>query len=249
MNRGNAEGDDEMKIGLLGMGTIGSGVYEIVQKRADMEIVRVLDLRPIPELGEKLTARFEDIVQDEQIDTVVELMGGLEPAHEFALRAMRAGKNVITANKLMISHHFDEIMRTAKERSVALRLSACVGGGIPYLHNLLRARRVDEILWVGGIVNGTTNLILDTMQAREAEFDAVLREAQRLGYAEADPASDIDGIDARSKLTIAMNLAFGAVADTRAVLTEGLRRLTRADVAQFRRLGFVCRYLTYAQRL
>ena len=248
MNRGNAEGDDEMKIGLLGMGTIGSGVYEIVQKRADMEIVRVLDLRPIPELGEKLTARFEDIVQDEQIDTVVELMGGLEPAHEFALRAMRAGKNVITANKLMISHHFDEIMRTAKERSVALRLSACVGGGIPYLHNLLRARRVDEILWVGGIVNGTTNLILDTMQAREAEFDAVLREAQRLGYAEADPASDIDGIDARSKLTIAMNLAFGAVADTRAVLTEGLRRLTRADVAQFRRLGFVCRYLTYAQR-
>ena len=237
-----------MRIGLLGMGTIGSGVYEIVAKRTDMEIARVLDLRRIPGLGDKLTTRFEDILEDTSIDTVVELMGGLEPVHEFVVRALRAGKNVVTANKLMLSHHYAEIAQAAKDSGAAVRVSASVGGGIPYLHNLLRARRVDNILWVGGIVNGTTNLILDTMQTSGAGFDEVLREAQRLGYAEADPSSDIDGIDARSKITISMNVAFGGVADTREVPTEGIRRLTGADVEQFANLGRVCRFLARAER-
>ena len=229
-----------MRIGLLGMGTIGSGVYEIVARRADMEIARVLDLRPIPGLGGKLTTRFEDILEDKTIDTVVELMGGLEPAHEFVVRALRAGKSVVTANKLMLSHHYAEVAQAAHDSGAGVRVSASVGGGIPYLHNLLRARRVDAIKWVGGILNGTTNLILDTMQSSGAGFDEVLREAQRLGYAEADPSSDIDGIDVRSKITIAMNIAFGGVADTREVPTEGIRRLTGEDVRQFARMGRVC---------
>ena len=237
-----------MRIGLLGMGTIGSGVYEIVAKRADMEIARVLDLRPIPGLGGKLTTRFEDILEDKTIDTVVELMGGLEPAHEFVVRALRAGKSVVTANKLMLSHHYAEVAQAAHDSGAGVRVSASVGGGIPYLHNLLRARRVDAIKWVGGILNGTTNLILDTMQTSGAGFDEVLREAQRLGYAEADPSSDIDGIDARSKITISMNVAFGGVADTREVPTEGIRRLTGADVEQFAKLGRVCRFLARAER-
>ena len=237
-----------MRIGLLGMGTIGSGVYEIVARRADMEIARVLDLRRIPGLGDKLTARFEDILEDESIDTVVELMGGLEPAHEFVVRALRAGKNVVTANKLMLSHHYAEVAQAACESGAGVRVSASVGGGIPYLHNLLRARRVDAIKWVGGILNGTTNLILDTMQTSGAGFDEVLREAQRLGYAEADPSSDIDGIDVRSKITIAMNIAFGGVADTREVPTEGIRRLTGEDVKQFAKMGRVCRFLARAER-
>ena len=237
-----------MRIGLLGMGTIGSGVYEIVAARTDMEVARVLDLRRIPGLGEKLTTRFEDILEDAAIDTVVELMGGLEPAHEFVVRALRAGKNVVTANKLMLSHHYAEIARAASESGASVRISASVGGGIPYLHNLQRARRVDNILWVGGILNGTTNLILDTMQTSGAGFEEVLREAQRLGYAEADPSSDIDGIDARSKITISMNMAFGGVADTRAVPTEGIRRITGEDVKQFARMGRVCRFLALAER-
>ena len=238
-----------MKIGLLGMGTIGSGVYEILEKRGDIEVQRVLDLRKIAGLGDRLTARFEDILEDGSIDTVVELMGGLEPAHEYVVRSMRAGKNVVTANKLMVSRHFDEILRTSQSNDVAFRLSACVGGGIPYIHNLLRARRVDFILWVGGIVNGTTNLILDTMQSSGAGFQEALQEAQRMGYAEADPSSDIDGVDARSKLTIAMNLAFDGVADTNAVLTEGIRNLTGQDIRRFRELGYVCRFLSSARRL
>ena len=134
------------------------------------------------------------------------------------------------------------------KRQAAVRASASVGGGIPYLHNLLRARRVDAIRWVGGIVNGTTNLILDTMQTEGAGFEHALSEAQRLGYAEADPSSDIDGIDARSKLTISMNIAFGGVADTHLVPTEGIGRLTSADVALFKRMGRVCRFLAHAQR-
>ena len=147
-------------------------------------------------------------------------MGGLEPAHEFVVRALRAGKSVVTANKLMLSHHYAEVAQAAHDSGAGVRVSASVGGGIPYLHNLLRARRVDNILWVGGILNGTTNLILDTMQSSGAGFDEVLREAQRLGYAEADPSSDIDGIDVRSKITIAMNIALGGVADTREVPTR-----------------------------
>ena len=238
-----------MRIGLLGMGTIGSGVYEIVEARGDMEIARVLDLRKIAGLGDRLTHRFEDILDDPTIDTVVELMGGLEPAREFVVRALRAGKNVVSANKLMLSHHYAEVAQAARDGGAAVRVSASVGGGIPYIHNLLRARRVDDILRVGGIVNGTTNLILDTMQTSGAGFEEVLREAQRLGYAEADPSSDIDGIDARSKITIAMNVAFGGVADTHDVPTEGIRRLTGADVGQFARMGRVCRFIARAQRL
>ena len=121
-----------MRIGLLGMGTIGSGVYEIVARRADMEIARVLDLRPIPGLGGKLTTRFEDILEDKTIDTVVELMGGLEPAHEFVVRALRAGKSVVTANKLMLSHHYAEVAQAAHDSGAGVRVSASVGGGIPY---------------------------------------------------------------------------------------------------------------------
>lgn len=238
-----------MRIGLLGMGTIGSGVFEILDKRTDIEVVRVLDLRKIAGLGDRLTTRFEDILEDSSIDTVVELMGGLEPAHEFVIRSMRAGKNVVTANKLMVSHHFDELFRTSQSNAVLFRLSASVGGGIPYLHNLLRARRVDNILNVGGIVNGTTNLILDTMQSSDADFSVVLKEAQRMGYAEADPSADIDGIDARSKITIAMNLAFDGVADTNAVHTEGIRRLTRTDIECFKKLNYVCRFIGRAERI
>src|SRR5699024_8714637 len=160
-----------------------------------------------------------------------------------------AGKSVVTANKLMLSHHYAAVAQAAHDSGAGVRVSASVGGGIPYLHNLLRARRVDEIKWVGGILNGTTNLILDTMQTSGAGFDEVLREAQRMGYAEADPSSDIDGIDVRSKITIAMNIAFGGVADTREVPTEGIRRLTGEDVRQFAHMGRVCRFLARAERM
>ena len=237
-----------MNIGLLGMGTIGSGVFEILEKRSDIRVSRVLDLREIAGLEGRLTRRFEDILEDPAIDTVVELLGGLEPAHTFAVRSMQAGKHFVTANKLMVSTHFSELMRVADEAGVEFRFSACVGGGIPYLYNLLRARRADRVLEVGGIVNGTTNLILDTMQSTGADFQEVLLQAQRMGYAEADPSADIDGLDARSKLSISMNLAFDVCIDPAAIPTAGIRHLHKGDVEAFAALGYACRFLTRAVR-
>ena len=237
-----------MNIGLLGMGTIGSGVFEILEKRSDIRVSRVLDLRDIAGLEGRLTRRFEDILEDPAIDTVVELLGGLEPAHTFAVRSMQAGKHFVTANKLMVSTHFSELMRVADEAGVEFRFSACVGGGIPYLYNLLRARRADRVLEVGGIVNGTTNLILDTMQSTGADFQEVLLQAQRMGYAEADPSADIDGLDARSKLAISMNLAFDVCIDPAAIPTAGIRHLHKGDVEAFAALGYACRFLTRAVR-
>ena len=185
-----------------------------------MEIARVLDLRPIPGLGGKLTTRFEDILEDKSIDTVVELMGGLEPAHEFVVRALRAGKSVVTANKLMLSHHYAEVAQPPTTTARACAFPPASAGASPTCTTFCaRGAWITSCGWAA-YSNGTTNLILDTMQTSGAGFDEVLREAQRLGYAEADPSSDIDGIDVRSKITIAMNIAFGGVADTRQVPTE-----------------------------
>lgn len=230
------------------MGTIGSGVFEICKHREDISVKRVLDLRNIAQLGEILTQRFEDIESDSEIDTVVELMGGVEPARTFALRAMRAGKNFVTANKLMVATHMAELFAAAKENNVEFRLGASVGGGISYLASLVRARRVDTLTSVYGIVNGTTNLILDNMQSTGAEFVEALLEAQRKGYAEANPSSDIDGIDARSKLAISMSLAFSAVANPEEIPTTGIRSLKKTDIQVFKSMGYACRFLTYAAK-
>lgn len=238
-----------MNIGLLGMGTIGSGVFELVSKRQDMRITRVLDKRNIEGAEQLLTQNVDDILNDPDIDVVVELMGGIEPAHEFAIRALKAGKHFVSANKLMIAHNFRELFDTAREHNACIGISASVGGGIPFLHALTRARRVDNITGVGGIVNGTTNLILDVMQSGDAGFADVLKEAQQAGYAEADPAADIDGVDACCKLTIAVNLAYGGIAQPNDILTSGIRQLTREDVAMIKRRGFVCKLLARSSYL
>ena len=237
-----------MKIALLGMGTVGSGVYELLEGREDMRIVRILDRRSLGAADRLRTENIEEILSDEDIDTVVELLGGVEPARSWAEAALRAGKHLVSANKLMLSAGLPGLLRAAREGGAQMRISASVGGGIPYLPNLIRARRVDELREIGGIVNGTTNLILDTMQREDADFAEVLARAQREGYAEADPSADIDGIDARSKLAIAASTAFGALVPPEAIPTEGIRRLTKGDVANFKRMGRVCRLLARAER-
>ena len=235
-----------MKIGLLGMGTIGSGVYEQLENNARISVGRVLDLRKIPGVEHLLTTDFDDILQDPSIDTVVELMGGAEPAHTFAVKAMQAGKNFVSANKLMIARFLPELAKVAGENGVELRFSPAVGGGIPYLFNLLRAKRADRILKVGGIVNGTTNFILDMMQAEDVDFDEALSTARELGYAEANPANDIDGLDAENKIAIAATLAFDRYVTVEQVLTEGIGRIRKQDIAAFRSMGRVCRFLARA---
>lgn len=238
-----------MKIGLLGIGTVGAGVLEQVAEREDMSIKRVLVRRDIPELGALTTRSFDEILNDPEIDTVVEVIGGMQPAYDYVMRALRAGKNVITANKLMLSYHMEELLRTAKESGVQLRFDASVGGGIPYLFNLMRSGRADTIQSLFGIVNGTTNLILDTMQSNGSDFADVLAQAQRAGYAEADPSADIDGIDARSKLCVAASVAFGCCINPEEVAMAGIRNITREDVLAFKKLGYVCRLLVRAERL
>ena len=238
-----------MKIGLLGIGTIGTGVREHLAGRDDISIKRILVRRDHPELGALATFHYEDILFDPEIDTVVELMGGMQPAFDYVLSALKAGKNVVTANKLMLSYHFEELLAAAQQSGVLLKIDASVGGGIPYLFNLMRSGRADTIHSLFGIVNGTTNLILDTMQLNGSEFSDVLAQAQRAGYAEADPSADIDGIDARSKLCISASIAFRRFVLPDDIAVSGIRNITREDIQVFKKLGYVCRLLVRAERI
>ena len=238
-----------MKIGLLGMGTIGSGVYAMLEGHPQITIKRILDRRTLPGGAESLrTERVEDILDDPEIDTVVELLGGVQPAHNFALRALRAGKNLVSANKLMLSADFAVLLRAAQDSGAQLRISASVGGGIPWLPNLLRARRLAGIQTIGGIVNGTTNFILDAMQRQGMPYAEALALAQRLGYAEANPSADVDGFDARSKLALSASIAFDALIDPERIPTAGIRGISVQDIEYFRTRGWVCRLLARAQQ-
>ncbi len=232
-----------MKIGLLGLGTIGSGVYEHLSRRDDISVKRILELVRHPGLEHLETSDFNEILNDAEIDTVVELIGGMEPAHTFTVQALKAGKNVVSANKLMLSHHMEQILTLAREMGVHYRYDASVGGSIPFLYNLMRYRGADRLVGLSGIVNGTTNLILDVMQTDGRAFDDVLAEAQRMGYAEANPSADIDGIDAMCKLSIASAVAYQKYVRPEDIDTEGIRHITAGDIIHFKKMGRVCRLI------
>ena len=237
-----------MKIGLLGLGTIGSGIYEHLKKRDDIEVVRILELLRHPGLEHLETSDFTEILNDARIDTVIELIGGMEPAHTFTVQALKAGKNVVSANKLMLSHHMEEILTLARENGVHYRYDASVGGSIPFLYNLMRYRAADTLTSVSGIVNGTTNLILDVMQREGRGFDDVLAEAQKLGYAEANPSADVDGVDAECKLCIASAVAYQQYVRPDDVDTEGIRHIRAGDIIYFKQMNRVCRLLVNSAR-
>ena len=238
-----------MNIALLGMGTVGSGVYALLQGRTDLRIRRILDRRTLPAPAEALrTEDYADILSDPAIDTVVELLGGVEPAHGMALAALKAGKHVVSANKLMLSADFASLLRAASASGAQLRISASAGGGIPWLTNVLRVRRLGRIDSVAGIYNGTTNFILDAMQRQGIQYSEALAQAQALGYAEADPSADVDGWDARSKLVLSGSIAFDALLDPEKIPTRGIRGITAADIAFFQSRGWVCRLIAHAER-
>lgn len=237
-----------MRAALLGMGKIGSGVYEQLAGREDITIEKVLDIRPIKGMEDRQVYHFEEIENDKSIDTVVELMGGKEPAHSFALRAIRSGKNFVSANKHMLARFLPELTAECEKNGVEIRYSAAVGGGIPYLYNLLRLKRSDDILCVSGIVNGTTNYILDLMQSESASFDDVLKKAQEMGYAESDPTNDIEGMDAANKLALMCDLAFDCSIDPEMIMREGIKDISRQDVALFAQMGKVVRYIVKGEK-
>lgn len=229
------KGDDCMKLAILGYGTIGAGVYDLA-KQAGLEPTRVLDLRSVPE-GTQTS--LQEILTDPEIEAVVETMGGLHPAFEYALAALEAGKHLVTANKLLVSEYGDRLAQAAKEHRVSFRFSAACGGGIPFLPALQDAARFDRIVRAGGILNGTTNFMLDRMERFAESYEDALSRAQALGYAERDPSADVDGLDTMRKCKLISALAFGVLPE--GIPTAGIRSLRASDVSWYRGRKRVCR--------
>jgi homoserine dehydrogenase len=250
-----------IKVGLLGCGTVGGGVVQLLRANAayiearvgaPIEIARVLvrdpDKERVPELDKgRLTTDPEAVLGDASLDAVVEVMGGVEPARGLVTRAIAARKQVVTANKMLLALHGAELLDSAKERGVDLAFEGAVGGGIPVIRVLRDALASDTIASLSGIVNGTSNYVLTRMRADGLSFDAAVKEAQRLGYAEADPTLDIGGGDAAHKLVVLSMLAFGARLDGVKVHTEGLGEVEAVDHAFADRFGFVVKQLAIAK--
>ena len=232
-----------MRIGLLGFGVVGRGVYEITSAREDMQVVKVLCLEDISLPDAQAVKDFNEILSDDTIDTVVEAMGGLHPAYDFVRAAVEAGKNVVTSNKALVCTFYDELLPLAAAKGVQLRCTAAVGGGIGWLSELERARRVQTIRQVGGIMNGTCNYILDNMTRMGLPYDEVLKQAQKLGYAEANPSTDVDGIDTWHKAILSSNIAFGVSVDKTTVPVAGIRNIQAQDVENFKAHGLVCKLI------
>lgn len=232
-----------MNIGLLGCGVVGGGILDFCAKRQDLRVTKVLVRRARPDLGALAVTDIADIVGDEGIGIVAEVMGGLHPAYEYICAALKAGKHVVTANKAVISAYYPELVGLARKCGVSLRCTAAVGGGIPWLTNLERCKRLDTISQITGIMNGTTNFIMDAMHAAPVSFPEILKQAQELGYAEADPSADIDGDDVRRKLTISANVAFDALVREEDIPMFGIRTVTDGDIRAFQAHGFVCKLL------
>ncbi len=251
-----------IKIGLLGSGTVGTGVVRVLQKNAheieqkvgapvEVKTVLVRDIhkmRPYLE-GIQLTDDMETILRDDEIGIVVELMGGLHPAREYMLAAMEAGKHVVTANKDVVAQFGRDMFEMAERNQVEFLFEASVGGGIPIvtpLKECLTANRITEVI---GIVNGTTNYMLTKMTQCGSDYAAVLREAQEKGYAEADPAADVEGLDAARKAAILASLAFNTRVSLENVSAEGITRITPEDIDYARELGYVVKLLAIARDL
>ena len=237
-----------MNIGLLGFGVVGRGVYEITEKRSDMQVKKVLCLEEINLPDAESVKDIKLIVEDPSIDTVVEAMGGLHPAYEFVRAAIEAGKNVVTSNKALVCTFYDELLPLAKEKGVSFRSTAAVGGGIGWLSELERSRRVQKINEVGGIMNGTCNYILDNMTRFGLDYADVLKQAQKLGYAEANPSTDVDGIDTWHKVILSSNIAFGVTVDKESVPVAGIRNIQAQDVENFKAHGLVCKLISTGKR-
>ena len=233
-----------MNIGLLGFGVVGKGVYEITSARSDMQVTKILCLEEISLKDAQAVKHFDEILTDDSIDTVVEAIGGLHPAYEFVRAAMEAGKNVVTSNKALMATFYDDLLPLAKEKGVMLRCTAAVGGGIGWLSELERVRRAETVSRVGGIMNGTCNYILDSMTRLGLTYADALRQAQELGYAEANPSTDVDGIDTWHKLIISANIAFGVSLDRTNIPAAGIRHIKAEDVANFKAHGLTCKLIS-----
>ena len=233
-----------MRIGLLGFGVVGRGLYDLTQAHDDITVAKVVCLEDVTLPDAEVTKNFQDVLNDETIDTVVEAMGGLHPAYEFVRAAMEAGKNIVTSNKALVATFYDELVPLAKEKGICFRCTAAVGGGISWLSELERTRRTQTVEQVGGIMNGTCNYILDSMTRLGLGYDAALKQAQELGYAEANPTTDVEGIDTWHKVILSSNIGFGVSLIPETVPVCGISKITAADVEQFTARGLVCKLIS-----
>ena len=239
-----------MKIAIMGFGTVGSGTYEVLKSIDDVEVVRILarhGREGYDEINPIITSDIADITSNPDIDLVVESIGGIEPAREYVLACMKAGKHVVTPNKNLVSACYDELKKAAAENGVSLRFSAAAGGGIPWLYNLARTKRCDTISSIYGIVNGTCNYILHQMFDNNLSFAEVLAKAQKKGIAEADPSSDIEGTDTLRKTVISANLAFDADIKEEDVPCYGIDTIDVCDIEWFKAHGYTCRLIMNAK--
>lgn len=249
-----------INVALLGLGTVGSGVYKVTQRQKSemmQKLNTTLQIRSIlvrniekhkDEVDDPaiLTTSFEDILEDPQIDIVVELMGGMEPAYAYIRSALEAGKSVVTANKDLIADRGGELLQIAEENHVELRFEAAVAGGIPIISPLKSSLAANEISKIMGILNGTTNYILTKMTNEGMDYADALAEATALGYAEADPTADVEGYDAGRKIAILATIAFHSRVTFRDVYTEGITRITAKDISYAKTLGRVIKLIAMA---
>jgi homoserine dehydrogenase len=252
----------ELKVGLLGIGTVGGGTYTVITRNqtdisrrigGNIRIVQVADRNL--ELARQVTggqvALTDDafaVVDNPEIDVVVELIGGYTIAKELVLKAIANGKHVVTANKALLAVHGNEIFKAAAEKGVIVAFEAAVAGGIPIIKALREGLSANRIEWVAGIINGTTNFILTEMRDKGLAFADVLKEAQRLGYAEADPTFDVEGVDAAHKLTIMASIAFGMPMQFDQAYTEGITKLTTQDIQYAEELGYRVKLLGISKK-
>ncbi len=248
----------KIKVGLLGLGTVGTGVAEILQTAkgrnplvSDIELVRIAvqdtsKKRCISIPESLLTQSALEVVDDDSIQIIVEVIGGIEPARELILRAISSGKSVVTANKALIARHGEEIAKAANDAGVYVLIEAAVGGGIPIIEPLKQSLGANRITQVSGIINGTTNYILSRMSKDGSDYQEVLKDAQELGYAEADPAADVEGQDAADKIAILSGLAFGGAINRERIPTKGINKLQSQDITYANKLGYGIKLLAIA---
>ncbi len=247
-----------MKIGIMGFGVVGGGVGEIISSSPDglmsrsgekVEIARILDLRDFPDSPFTcFTKDFNDILNDDEIQIVAEVMGGTKPAYEFTKQLLLAGKHVVTSNKELVAKHGTELLQIAREKNVSYLFEASVGGGIPIIRPLYSSLSANELTDVLGILNGTTNYILTQMIKEGASFEDALKGAQEKGYAEKDPTADVEGFDTCRKIAILASLAFGKYVDSEEIKTEGITKITLADVAYAEAIGCVIKLIGMASK-
>lgn len=251
-----------VRVGILGLGTVGAGTVNVLSRNREeitrragrrIEVVQAATRNPgkarnCPTAGMAMVARAEDVVRNPDIEIVVELIGGSEPARTLVMEAIAQGKHVVTANKALIALHGNEIFRAAQQQGVMVAFEAAVAGGIPIIKAIREGLAANRIEWLAGIINGTSNFILSEMRERGADFSEVLAQAQRLGYAEADPTFDIEGVDAAHKLTILAAIAFGIPLKFKDAYVEGISGVTRTDVAYAEELGYRLKLLGIARR-